>query len=153
NDFYTMVIPPLLPALRVAFGLGYVTAGVVAWSFYILSGLLQPAVGELADSRGRRRAVLVGGFLVFAIGFVAMALVPTYPMLLVASLVCGLGGTSYHPQSTGFLTKAFPSTKGRAMGIHGWGGSIGNFLAPLVVTLLVARWGWRPALLGLAIPA
>ncbi len=153
NDFYTMVIPPLLPALRSAFDLGYVQAGVLSWSFYILSGLLQPAAGQLADTRGLRRRVIVAGFLVFALGFVAMALVPSYALLLAASLLCGVGGTTFHPQSTNFLTQAFPANKGRAMGIHGWGGSIGNFLAPLVVTLLVSRLGWREALLWLAVPA
>ena len=153
NDFYTMVIPPLLPALRAAFDLGYVQAGVLSWSFYILSGVLQPAVGQLADTRGARRRVIVAGFLVFALGFVAMGLAGSYLLLLVASLLCGIGGTTFHPQSTNFLTRAFPANKGRAMGIHGWGGSIGNFLAPLVVTLLISRWGWREALIGLAIPA
>jgi FSR family fosmidomycin resistance protein-like MFS transporter len=153
NDFYSMVIPPLLPALRAAFDLDYVQVGVLSWSFYILSGLLQPAVGQLADTRGLRRRFIVAGFLVFAVGFVTMASVPSYALLLTASLLCGIGGTAYHPQATNFLTKAFPANKGRAMGIHGWGGSIGNFLAPLVVTLLITRWGWRGALVWLAIPA
>ncbi|MBI4013255.1 MAG: MFS transporter [Candidatus Rokubacteria bacterium] len=152
NDFYAMVIPPLVPALRLAFDLGYFQIGLLAWCFYILSGLLQPTVGQLADSRGMARRVILSGFLVFALGFVAMGLAPTYPLLLVASLVCGVGATTFHPQSTSFLTRAFPASKGRAMGIHGWGGSVGNFLAPVVVAFLVTRWGWREALVWLAVP-
>jgi MFS transporter, FSR family, fosmidomycin resistance protein len=152
NDFYTMVLPPLLPALRAAFEMTYLQIGILSFCFSILSGLLQPTVGHLADARGARKRVVIAGFLVFCAGFVAMGLAPTYPWLLLATLFCGLGATTFHPQSTNFLTRAFPASKGRAMGIHGWGGSIGNFLAPLVVAYLVSQLGWRPAVGLLIVP-
>jgi cyanate permease len=38
------------------------------------------------------------------------------------------------------------------MGIHGWGGSIGNFLAPIVVSALVSLVGWRQGVMLLIIP-
>ncbi|MGH7320452.1 MAG: MFS transporter [Candidatus Rokuibacteriota bacterium] len=152
NDFYVMVIPPLVPALRETFHLSYAQIGVLSFCFSILSGVLQAPVGHLADARGGRKRVVLAGFLVFCGGFVAMALAPTYPLILGASLLCGLGATTFHPQSTNFLTRAFPASRGRAMGIHGWGGSIGNFLAPLVVAALVSQLGWRQALLCLVVP-
>jgi FSR family fosmidomycin resistance protein-like MFS transporter len=152
NDFYTMILPPLIPALRVAFGMNYLRVGLLSFCFYILSGVLQPTVGHLADTRGTRKKTIIGGFLIFCAGFVAMGLSPTYAVLLGASLLCGLGAATFHPQSTNFLTRAFPETRGRAMGIHGWGGSIGNFLAPLVVAFLVTQLGWRPAVVCLVVP-
>ena len=81
-----------------------------------------------------------------------MGLAPTYLLVLLASLLCGLGAATFHPQSTNFITRLFPHTKGRAMGVHGWGGSIGNFLAPLVVAYLVSALGWRSGVMLLAIP-
>jgi FSR family fosmidomycin resistance protein-like MFS transporter len=36
--------------------------------------------------------------------------------------------------------------------VHGWGGSIGNFLAPLVVAYLVSALGWRSGVILLAVP-
>jgi MFS family permease len=38
------------------------------------------------------------------------------------------------------------------MGVHGWGGSVGNFLAPMGVALLVSWVGWRQGVMLLAIP-
>lgn len=152
NDFYTMVLPPLIPALVPVFGLNYFQIGLLSFCFYILSGVLQPTVGYVSDKHAIRKKVIMAGFLINGVGFLALGLSPTYGLVLVSCLVCGLGAATFHPQSTNFLTRAFPHTKGRAMGIHGWGGSIGNFLAPLVVATLVSAVGWRAGVMLLILP-
>tara|TARA_B100001146_G_C16110382_1_gene403363 strand:- start:76 stop:825 length:750 start_codon:yes stop_codon:yes gene_type:complete len=38
------------------------------------------------------------------------------------------------------------------LGLHGWGGSIGHFLAPLVATLVIGAADWRWAMLLVGIP-
>jgi FSR family fosmidomycin resistance protein-like MFS transporter len=81
-----------------------------------------------------------------------MGLSPTYVVLVLASLLCGLGASTYHPQATALLVARFPSDRGRTMGIHGWGGSVGAFIAPLGVAVLVTALGWRSALFLLTIP-
>jgi FSR family fosmidomycin resistance protein-like MFS transporter len=152
NDFYTMVLPPLIPALVPVFGLSYFQIGLLSFCFYILSGILQPTVGYWSDKHAIRKKVILAGFVINAMGVLAIGLSPTYGLVLAASLLCGLGAATFHPQSTHFLTRTFPHTKGRAMGIHGWGGSIGNFLAPLVVTVLVSAVGWRMGMMVLVLP-
>ncbi len=152
NDFYTMILPPLLPVLAPAFGLNYVQTGILAFCFYILSGVLQPTVGHLADKYAIRKKIMLGGFAVNVLGCVALGLSPTYPLVLASCLLFGLAATSYHPQSTNFITRAFPTTKGRAMGVHGWGGSIGHFIAPLIVTAAISWVGWRVGVILLVIP-
>lgn len=152
NDFYAMILPPLLPALLIAFKMNYFQVGVLSFCFYILSGILQPTIGHLADKHAIRKKLLLAGFLINGAGCVAMGLAPTYLLVLLASLLCGLGAATFHPQSTNFITRLFPHTKGRAMGVHGWGGSIGNFLAPLVVAYLVSALGWRSGVMLLAVP-
>ncbi len=152
NDFYAMVLPPLLPALLAAFGMSYFQMGLLSFCFYILSGVLQPTMGHLADKHAWRKKILLAGFLINCAGFVAIGVSPTYAFVLLSSLLCGLGAATFHPQSTSFLTRAFPTAKGRAMGVHGWGGSIGNFLAPLVVAYLVSAVGWRQGMMWLVLP-
>ena len=152
NDFYSMVLPPLIPALIPVFGLNYFQIGLLSFCFYILSGVLQPAVGFWSDKYAIRKKVIIAGFLINGLGFIAIGLAPTYALVLLASLLCGLGATTFHPQSTNFLSRAFPHSKGRAMGIHGWGGSIGNFLAPLTVAALISWVGWRQGVMWLVIP-
>lgn len=152
NDFYAMILPPLLPALLIAFKMNYFQVGVLSFCFYILSGILQPTMGHLSDKHAIRKKILLAGFLINGAGCIAMGLSPTYLLVLLSSLLCGLGAATFHPQSTNFITRLFPQTKGRAMGVHGWGGSIGNFLAPLVVAYLVSAFGWRFGVKLLAIP-
>jgi FSR family fosmidomycin resistance protein-like MFS transporter len=119
NDFYTMVLPPLIPALVPVFGLSYFQIGLLSFCFYILSGILQPTVGYWSDKHAIRKKVILAGFVINAMGVLAIGLSPTYGLVLAASLLCGLGAATFHPQSTHFLTRTFPHTKGRAMGIHG----------------------------------
>jgi MFS transporter, FSR family, fosmidomycin resistance protein len=152
NDFYSMVLPPLIPALIPVFGLNYFQIGLLSFCFYILSGVLQPTVGFWSDKYAIRKKVIIAGFLINGLGFIAIGLAPTYALVLLASLLCGLGAATFHPQSTNFLSRAFPHSKGRAMGIHGWGGSIGNFLAPLTVAALISWVGWRQGVMWLVIP-
>jgi len=153
NDFNALMLPAFLPAMTDEFGLSYLQLGILSLSFTILSGLLQVFAGQYADRYGRRRRTLVAGFLITATGFVAMGISPTFGLLVAASLLCGLGASTYHPQATAILVRAYPKERGRTMGIHGWGGSVGAFIAPLSVAILVTAFGWRPALLMLAIPA
>ncbi|MCP5028098.1 MAG: MFS transporter, partial [Actinomycetia bacterium] len=113
---------------------------------------LQPVLGNFADRAGRRRAIVVFGFLAGASGFVAMAAAPTFWFIVVVSLLCGLGASTYHPQATSFIVHAYPDDRGRMLGIHGWGGSIGHFLAPAAVVLAVSVFDWRWSMLGIAVP-
>lgn len=153
NDFNALMLPAFLPAITDEFGLSYLQLGILSLAFTILSGLLQVFAGHYADRFGRRRRVIVFGFVITAVGFVGMGLSPTYVILVAASLLCGLGASTYHPQATATLVHAYPSDRGRTMGVHGWGGSVGAFIAPLGVAVLVTALGWRSGLFVLVLPS
>lgn len=153
NDFNALMLPAFLPAMSDEFSLSYLQLGILSLSFTILSGLLQVFAGHHADRYGRRRLALVFGFVVTSVGFVGMGVSPTFGILVATSLLCGLGASTYHPQATAMLVRAYPKDRGRTMGIHGWGGSVGAFIAPLGVALLVTQFGWRTALFILAVPS
>lgn len=152
NDLYSTILPAFLPAVAEEFDLDYAELGVLSFAFIVLTGVLQPVLGNTADRLGRRRWMLVFGFSIGAIGFVAMALAPSFWFIVAVSLLCGLGGATYHPQATAFIVAAYPETRGRMLGIHGWGGSAGNFLAPTVVVVMIALFNWRVAMAVVAIP-
>lgn len=153
NDFTATSLPAFLPAIEDDFGLSYFQLGFLSFTFSILSGLVQPFIGNFADREGKRRAALVFGFLSTAAGFVAIGASPIFPLIIVSSLLCGLGGSTYHPQATAFLVRSYPAERGRTLGFHGWGGSIGHFLAPVVVAVGVTAIGWRWTIVLLAIPS
>ena len=152
NDFYSTVLPAFLPALAEEFDLDYTELGILSFAFVLLTGVLQPVLGNAADRSGRRRWMLVFGFSIGAVGFLAMAAAPTFWLVVVVSLLCGLGGATYHPQATAYITSAYPDRRGSMLGIHGWGGSVGHFLAPAAVVLVVSAFNWRLAMVGIAFP-
>ena len=152
NDFYVTVLPAFLPALADEFDLSYTDLGVLSFAFTLLTGVLSPLVGGEADRRGRRRWILVFGFLIGAVGFLGMAASPSFWLIVAVSLFCGLGGATYHPQATAFIVSAYPDKRGRMLGLHGWGGSFGHFAAPAAVVLAVSVLNWRLTMVALAVP-
>lgn len=152
NDFYATVIPAFLPAVADEFDLDYAELGILSFAFVLLTGVMQPALGAYADRNGRRKFITVFGFIVAAVGFIAMALAPTFWFIVLVSLLCGLGASTYHPQATAFIVAAYPEQRGRMLGIHGWGGSVGHFLAPGVIVVAVWAFNWRVAMALIAVP-
>lgn len=152
NDFYATVLPAFLPALAREWDLDYAELGILSFAFSLLSGVLQPSLGHFADRAGRRRFLVSAGFLVGGCGFLAMAAAPSFWFVVAVSSLCGLGTATYHPQATAFIVEAYPNDRGRMLGLHGWGGAIGHFLAPLVATLVIGAADWRWAMLLVGIP-
>ena len=152
NDFYGLVLPFLLPTLIIVFEMDFFAAGLLALATNLFGGVLQPVIGYIADRYGHRKTILIAGFLLFSMGLILVGFSTSYPMILLAWFVYGLGIATFHAQSTNFITGAFPARKGRAMGIHGIGGAIGNFGVPIVVTFLLTWMAWRETVFFLAIP-
>ena len=152
NDFYVTVLPAFLPAVADEFDLDYTELGILSFAFVLLTGVLQPVLGNTADRYGRRRWMMIFGFVVGAIGFLAMAAAPSFWFIVAVSLVAGLGGATYHPQANAYIVGAYPERRGRMLGIHGWGGSLGHFLAPAVAVFAIAAFSWRAAMAAVAIP-
>src|SRR5712691_13357016 len=65
SHFFQLVLPPLFPILKEAFGVGYAELGVLVTLFYGTSGLAQTPSGFAVDRFGAR-AVLMAGIAMFA---------------------------------------------------------------------------------------
>ena len=152
NDFYGVTLPFLLPALITEFSLRFFEAGLLSLAISLFSGILQPVIGNFADRFGRRKQIIMAGFFVFSLGLAIASSSATFPMLFIAFFIFGLGTSTFHAQSTTLISNAFPKHKGKSMGIHGIGGSIGNFTAPILITSLVGALSWRRATFFLAVP-
>ena len=152
NDFYATVLPALLPALAREWDLDYTELGLLSFAFTLFTGVLQPLIGHVADKQGKRKLILSFGFFIGGSGFLLMAVAPSFWFITVVSLLCGLGAAAYHPQATAFVVNAYPNDRGRMLGIHGWGGSVGHFLAPAIATVAIAALDWRWAMVIVAVP-
>lgn len=147
SHFFQLVIPPMFPLLKEEFGVGYTELGFVMTLFFIISGGFQTVAGVLADRFGGGR-VLLWGVALLSSGIILAAFAPSYPLLILAALVAGLGNSVFHPADFAVLNaRVNPSRLGHAFSVHNIGGHLGWAMAP-VYTVAMAAFGWRSALLG-----
>jgi MFS transporter, FSR family, fosmidomycin resistance protein len=146
SHFYILVLPPLFPLLRDAFGVGYTALGLALAVLNTVTGLTQAPVGFLVDRFGAR-APLIGGLALFSLAVGLIGLFPSFPMLLALMVIAGLGNSVFHPADYAILASAVEQRRmGRAFSIHTFGGHAGFALAPPVIVFLTAAFDWRIAL-------
>ena len=151
NEFFAIVIPPIIPLLVSDFGITYGEAGFLLTIFFVMYSIFQLPAGVLADRIGKIRIMIVG--LVAMAGAILFAsFADNYGMLLVAQTLAGIGGSTFHPTGMSIISDVETrETEGKAMGVFGFGGALGTMSSPLIVGGLAAIAGWRIALLGAAL--
>ena len=135
------------------FGIGREYFGFAIAVQNLLFGLAQPFVGAIADRYGVRR-VLVVGTLVYAAGLVlaSQVVVPGGIMASLGVLIgLGLSGTTFVVVLTGVARLVRPEQRSLAFGLVTAGGSFGQFAVVPMAQAFIASWGWRGAMLGLAV--
>jgi len=130
----------MLPYLQGKFALSYLLLAAVSTIYQVTSSITQPIFGVISD-RGAKRFLIPLGVLLAAGGFAVLGLAPTYPLVLGAVAITGIGSAIFHPEAT--KSARFVSGTKRATGMSFFtiGGNIGVALGPLVVTAIVVSVG------------
>jgi FSR family fosmidomycin resistance protein-like MFS transporter len=149
-DMNQGALAPLLPFLKTAFGLTYVTSAAILLVATMTSSLIQPVFGYLAD-RATRRWLLPWAVLLAATGISLAGIAPSYWALLGVVVVSGLGVAAYHPEGYRTANQVAGDRKATGLSLFSIGGNIGIALGPPAVTFLVPRFG-LPGTLGLLGP-
>lgn len=157
---FVQVHTTLFPVLQDEFSLSLQQLGLIAAIPALCQALLSIPAGLLSDRLGSRLIITVA--LAVATGGALLASQAATPvMLIVAVSLMYINTTIYHPAAYSFVTRFFePTTRLKALGIHGAGGTLGVALGPLSISILmgVLAFGWRqvylfwclPLLLGIA---
>lgn len=146
SHFYWLALVPLLPALTILLDVSYLELGVAITIMNAVTAATQAPVGFLVDRFGARLFLLTG-VATGAAGFLLVAIVPTYPALLVAAVLIGLGNSVYHPADYSILSNEMKAERmGRAYAIHTFSGYLGFAVAPPVVLAFLWLGGPRFAL-------
>ncbi|HUJ00960.1 MAG TPA: MFS transporter [Usitatibacter sp.] len=148
SHFFHFVMPPLFPWLMRDFGLSFTQVGSAMTVFFVVSGVGQALAGFVVDRLGALR-VLCGGVFLLSTGGFALALAPSFPMVLVAAAIAGLGNCVFHPADYTILNRRVSASRlGHAFSVHGLTGSLGWAVAPVYVLALAQAFGWRAGAAG-----
>lgn len=122
------------------------------YSVYVFAyTALSAATGKATDRFGPRQVITLGAVLL-GVGWGASAFITTPGELtLTLGVVAALGMSVAWVPCNGTVARWFTRRRGAAVAIASSGASLGNFLLPPLAALLMASWGWRDALLALAV--
>jgi predicted MFS family arabinose efflux permease len=136
-------LPALLSDVRRSFGVSLLSVLGVANLMYLAFGLAAIPAGFLADRVGSRRMLVTaaGGC---GTALLLVALAPSFWVFSAGLVLLGLSAGVYHPSGLSLLSRGVASgERGRAIGIHGVGGTLGEALAPAWAAFFAASFGWR----------
>ena len=146
SHFSQLLLAPLFPWLKDAFGVSFTELGLLMSVFFVVSCAVQALSGFAVDRFGPRPVLFLGlGLLgLAAFGFASST---SYWMLLAFSVLAGVGNGVFHPVDYTLLNrKVHPARLGHAFSVHGITGSLGWALAPAMLVPLTIAFGWRTAL-------
>ena len=116
--------------------------------FAIVSAIVPPFAGRLADRYGPR-IVLTAGAALNALGMVLMAFTPSlWYAYVVYGLIIGLGfGIAGQSANAALLSRWFVKRRGMALSISSTGLGMGQLILVPLATLLIVQFSWRTAFL------
>ena len=153
SHFSQLLLAPLFPWLKDAFGVGYAELGLLLSIFFVVSCATQAGAGFLVDRHGPR-PILFAGLALLGAAALGYASSRSYAMLALWSVVAGVGNGVFHPADFTLLTrKVAPTRLGHAFSLHGVTGSLGWALAPALLVPIAIASSWRTALVCAALLA
>lgn len=150
SHFFHMILAPLFPWLKEAFQLSYAELGILMSAFFVVSGIGQALAGFVVDRIGAR-AVLFFGISCLALSAALLAIAPNYAVLMLGSMLAGLGNSVFHPADYTILNKCVTTQRlSHAFSVHGISGNLGWAAAPVFLVSLANLFNWRIALMAAA---
>ena len=146
SHFSQLLLPPLFPWLKDAFGASYIELGALLSIFFVVSCVVQAVSGFWVDRFGPR-PILFAGLALIGVAALGMAASSSYAMLALCAVLAGVGNGVFHPVDYTLLNRKVHKTRlGHAYSVHGITGSLGWALAPAMLVPIAVAGSWRLAL-------
>jgi MFS family permease len=153
SHFFHLLLAPLFPWLKDAFGLSYAELGLLMTVFFIVSGVGQALAGFVVDRIGAL-PILLGGLALLCISALGLATSNSYAALMLFAAVAGVGNSVFHPADFTVLNRRVSTPRlGHAFSVHGLSGALGWAAAPVFLAGIASLTNWRIALLAAAVLA
>lgn len=157
-DSYSSFLFQLLPLMATKLHLTPAQVGLVPPTLTIASSLMQPVYGVISD-RYLKRSMAVFGPLIAAIFLSCLGMADSLTMLMALVILGGVGVGMFHPQGAALVSRAASSDglgrhQGMVMSVFSSAGTVGYALGPLLVAMMVNRYGlensWYTVIWGAA---
>jgi len=140
GDFYSSFSSPLMPVFVDKLSLSLAQVGLMTGVVRLLSFVIQPCVGYLADRYQTRAFIFCG--LLFTIIFIPLSgIAPNYYTLMLVMAIGSVGSSMFHPSVTGMVPLYSGAKKGFALSIFNTGGTFAFGVGPIFISWYVATFG------------
>ena len=140
NDMMQSLIPAIYPILAQNFSLDFTQVGLITLVLQLTGALLQPVIGFYSDRHPRPYALATGMGFTLA-GMILLSRAGSFPMVLAAASLVGLGSSVFHPESSRIARAASGGRHGLAQSLFQVGGNFGSALGPLLAAFVVLPRG------------
>ena len=134
------LVPSVYPILKAKFALDFGQVGLISLTFYLTASLLQPVVGMITDRRPMPFSLATGMGSTLA-GLLLLSVAGSFPAILLAAGLIGLGSAVFHPESSRVARMASGGRHGLAQSVFQVGGNAGSAIGPLLAAFVVVPQG------------
>jgi FSR family fosmidomycin resistance protein-like MFS transporter len=157
NDTMQSLLPAIYPTLKTRFSLSFGQIGLLTFVFQVTASLLQPIVGMVTDKRPQPYSLAAGmGFTM--LGLIMLSQAGSFPVLLMAAAMIGVGSSIFHPESSRVARLSSGGRHGLAQSVFQVGGNFGTAIGPVLAAFIVVPdgqgsilWFSAIALLGMVV--
>ena len=142
NDMMQSLLPAIYPILKTTYNLEFAQVGLITLVFQCTASLLQPLVGMYTDRRPQPYSLAVGMGSTL-IGLLLLAHAASYPSILLAAALIGIGSSVFHPEASRIARMASGGRFGLAQSLFQVGGNAGSASGPLLAAFIVVPHGQR----------
>ena len=140
NDVMQSLLPAVYPLFKENYALNFFQIGLITFTFQLTASLLQPLVGIYTDRHPRPYSLTCGMAFTF-VGLIVLAMASSFPLILFAAALIGIGSSVFHPEASRIARFASGGRYGFAQSLFQLGGNAGSAIGPLLAALIVVPWG------------
>jgi FSR family fosmidomycin resistance protein-like MFS transporter len=140
NDLIQAILPSIYPMLKANYDLSFTQVGLITLTFQITASLLQPWVGYYTDRHPNPLVLPLGSLCILA-GVLLLASVGSFPLILLAAGLIGVGSSTFHPEASRIARLASGGRFGLAQSTFQVGGNTGQAFGPLLAAAIIIPFG------------
>ncbi len=145
NDTMQAIMLASYPLLRESYALTFTQVGLMTFAFQITGSVFQPFIGSYTDKHPWPLILPLAPCFTL-LGFILLALAPTYALLLTAAVSIGIGSAMFHPDASRVSRLASGGRFGFAQSVFQVGGNVGTSFGPLLAAWFIIPHGQKSIL-------